>query len=185
MCLMTTPRPRLRLSLEQQMISFEGMNRLWIWSLTAVLFATGCNFTYKIKSGEEAFEVKQYALAASMLAEEYEALPPGRPKAEKAFMTGLAYERMNNASSAVEWFAQAAVDNYGADAYVKYAENLIILEEYEDAIEAYEQVGAMTNDRVAYRAEITACRQALQWKEGEDRSDYLISPVSFNSSGAA
>jgi len=182
--LMTTPRPSLRLSLGQQMTSFDGMSRLWNLLLITAFISGGCNFTYKIKSGAEAFEVKQYALAVSMLAEEYQELPPGPAKAEKAFMTGLAYEYMNNASSAVEWFAQAAVDNYGPEAYVKYAENLTILEEYEEAIGAYEQVGAMTNDPIAYRAEITTCKQAQQWKEGEAKSEYLIRPASFNSPGA-
>ena len=160
------------------------MQRIATISFLVVWVFAGCEFTYKIKSGEEAFEVKQYAVAAEMLNEEYTESASASEKARKAYMLGRSYEMMNNPREAVKWYGIAAQDNYGAEALVRYAENLARLERYEEAIEAYGQAMSLTGDPTAYRPQVTACRQASTWKANSDKSEYDVSPVSFNSAAS-
>lgn len=145
------------------------------------LVFTACNFTYKIKNGQEAFEVKQYAVAVEMLSEEYEQTNNLQLKARKAFMTGLSYENMHRPDDALIWFKRAWEHNFGTPALEKYAHTLKQLERYDLAAEAYRQLMEQEDGALKYRQEMTACQQAMQWKEQQEASPYIIQSMNFNS----
>jgi outer membrane protein OmpA-like peptidoglycan-associated protein/tetratricopeptide (TPR) repeat protein len=149
--------------------------------VSLLVIGSGCEFTYKIKNGQEAFEVKQYAVASEMFAEEYSVSNTAQERAQKAFMLGRSYEQMNNPKEAASWFQLAAEEGYGDEASARYADNLARLQYYEEAIAVYSQLMASTGDATLYRPRITACKQASQWLSDTDRSEYKISPVAFNS----
>ena len=116
-----------------------------IFLLVTIIIA-GCEFTYKIKSGEEAYDVKQYAVAVQMLGEEFEQSTSPGERARKAYMTGLSYEQMNNPDQAAKWFGIASEDNYGVEAKVRYATNLSKLERYSEAIKVYQEIMTLSGD---------------------------------------
>ena len=157
------------------------MKRSATFFYLVLLLVAGCEFTYKIKSGEEAFEVKQYSVAAEMLSEEYGQSASMSEKARKAFMLGRSYEMMNNPEEAVHWFGIAAQDQYGAQALERYADNLVRLERYDEAIEAYTELMRLSGDATSFRPQVTACRQAATWKKDANKSDYAVNQASFNS----
>jgi len=144
----------------------------------------GCEFTYKIKSGEEAYEIKQYAVATEMLGEEYGKTNVPQERAQKAYMMALSYEYMNNSRLAADWFKIASEDGYGDEALAKYAHNLTRLQKYDEAITIYRQLMAKSGNSTLYRPDITACNQAMQWLTDADKSAYTINTVEFNSSSA-
>ena len=47
-----------------------------------------CTFTQKIKSGDDAFGVKQYAIAAQLYQDEYASTEKREDRARKAFLIG-------------------------------------------------------------------------------------------------
>ncbi len=143
--------------------------------------AASCGFTQKIRTGHEAFEVKQYALAVQFFTREYEedANPELRP--EIAFLTGQSYEYMRMPGEASIWYRRAYDQDFGIAALERYAETLRQTERYEEAIEAYRELIALGSDELLYRSRITLCTQAIQWKQEEQASPYRIRPVDFNS----
>jgi outer membrane protein OmpA-like peptidoglycan-associated protein/tetratricopeptide (TPR) repeat protein len=152
--------------------------------VSLLVTASACEFTYKIKSGDEAYEVKQYAVASEMLAEEYNESNNPQVRAQRAFMLARSYEHMNNPKEAAVWFQIAAQEGYGDEAMVKYAENLAGTQRYEEAIEVYRQLMAKSGDGILYRPRITAVNQAMQWLRDADKSEYKIGTVTFNSSSS-
>lgn len=146
-----------------------------------VCMSVACNYTKRVKSGEEAFEIKQYAVAAEMLASEYSESENPAVRAEKAYMVGKSYENMNQALKASDWYATAAEIGYGDEAYISYAQMLVRTEEYGEAIRVYEFLRGRPENQSRFRAEMTACRQAMQWKEDESKSAFEVSDVIFNS----
>lgn len=156
------------------------ISRIWIF-LLSVLIGAGCSFTQKIKSGTDAFSVKQYALAAQMLQEEYAASVRPEEKAGKAFMIGQSYEYMREPEMASDWYQKAYEQRFGPAALERYAETLRQSERYAEAIEAYEELMSAGTDAQRYRGLITLCNQAIQWKKDESKSPYKIQVTDFNS----
>jgi len=153
----------------------------FLMMIALLITGVGCDFTYKIKSGEEAYEVKQYAVAAEMLHEEYSQIGTPQEQAQKAFMLAQSYEQMNNPGQAAHWFQVAAEDGYGDEALARYADNLAKMQRYEEAIDVYRHLMTKSGDGTLYRPRITACNQANQWLTDSDKSEYTIERAQFNS----
>ncbi len=152
--------------------------------LLALFLLDSCSFTQKIKSGSDAFAVKQYAVAAQMLQEEYAVTQGLEDRATHAFMIGQSYEYMRQPEMAVTWYQRAYEHRFGAVALERYAETLRQSERYEEAIEAYQELMATGTDAQRYRGLITLCTQAIQWKKDEALSMYHIEEADFNSPNA-
>jgi outer membrane protein OmpA-like peptidoglycan-associated protein len=144
----------------------------------------GCSFTQKIKSGEEAFAVKQYAVAARMLQEEYETSDKLEDRARRAYLIGQSYEQMRQPEMAVPWYKRAYEHRFGAPALERYAETLKQSERYVEAISVYEEMMQAGTDVQRFRGQITLCNQAIQWKKDQARNPYKIQEVTFNSSSS-
>ncbi|HLF65823.1 MAG TPA: OmpA family protein [Saprospiraceae bacterium] len=143
-----------------------------------------CSFTQKIRSGADAFAVKQYAIAAQMLRDEYDLSERLEDRATRAFMIGQSYEYMRQPEMAAPWYHKAYEHRFGSAALERYAETLRQSEHYPGAIEAYQELMATGTDAQRYRGLITLCNQAIQWKKDQVRSPYQIQVAEFNSPGA-
>ena len=162
------------------------MSRSIIFSLfsLAVLVTAGCSYTYKIKSGTEAFSVMQYSVAVQMLAEEYEATDSREERAYKAQVAGRAYDKMNRAEEATLWYDRAIENGAGAPAMELKASALRRQERYEEAIETYQLLMSDYGQESDYVAAIAQCRQAIQWRDSKAESPYQIEEASFNTTGS-
>ena len=105
------------------------------WIVLAVIFIiSGCKVEEKIVDGETAFERKQYAKAAKMLAAEYEKAKTTTEKGKKAYMIGESYRIINEVEKSKEWYLKSYDKAYGPDALKGYAYALKQSEEYKEAI---------------------------------------------------
>lgn len=149
-----------------------------------ILLISGCAFTQKIKTGEQAYEVKQYAIATQMLTEEYKQTSYLNEKAKKAFLIGSSYERMNHVEKAAEWYKLSDDHNYGTIALEKYAAMLKRSQKYPQAIQVYQQLSNENNNALKYRQQVTACQLADEWWSEKDNSNYRTEQMPFNSSAS-
>ncbi len=159
-----------------------GMMKIFLWTGFAVLLLwQGCSFTQKVKTGLQAYEVKQYAVAVQLFQEEYEASTNPADKAKLAFLAGESYSRLNDQPNAASWYATAAKEGYGPEAKEKNAEALRRQEKYEDAIAIYEDLLKTSPGNAGYRSGITLCRQAMDWLKAKDPNVEITRP-DFNTS---
>ena len=132
-----------------------------------IVVSSGCDFTYKLKSGQEAFDVKRYAVAVEMLQTEYSETQVLQSRAQKAFLLGQSYSFIGENEKALDWYRQAVEDEYGTLALEKYAETCKQLERYDEAVEVYRQLMSAESQSLRYRQQMIACQQAAQWLEDE------------------
>jgi tetratricopeptide (TPR) repeat protein len=153
--------------------------KIYLWAcLLGYLLAVGCSFTQKVKTGLQAYEVKQYAVAAQLFQEEYEASNNPTDKAKLAFLAGESFSKLNDQPNAGIWYSTAAKDGYGNEAKEKYAEALKRQEKYEEAIAVYDDLLKTSPGNAAYRSGITVCKQAMIGKKirtSESKSHIPIS----------
>jgi peptidoglycan-associated lipoprotein len=154
----------------------------WFCMLISAL-GVGCSFTQKIHTGKQAYDVKQFAVATQLFEKEYADSRTAQEKAYLAFFAGESYTRLNDPSSAAEWYHHAFTDGFGVDALDRYAGALKQQEKYQEAIQAYEELLKMVPNHAGYRANITLCKQAIDWKKNSNPA-YEIASVAFNSPSA-
>lgn len=154
------------------------------FALCLLVMLSACSFTQKVRTGADAFSVKQYALAARLLEEEYQQTDRVDERAARAFMIGQSFENMRMPEHAAPWYKKAHEHRYGPAAQERYAETLRQSERYEEAIEVYRELMADGSQSQKYRGLITLCTQAIQWKADAPKSLYQVEPVTFNSSGS-
>lgn len=138
-----------------------------------------CSFSQKIKNGEMAYERKQYAVATEMLAKEFAKSSVPRAKARLAYLTGLSHYKLLEYKLAKKWLAEAVQLEYGSEALTHYAKVSKNLQEYTDAISAYEQIGKITGRNQETDREIQICRMAMEAITNPE--PYTIEKVSQNS----
>ncbi len=159
------------------------MRQLFIYTGIIVLFVSACTFTRKVRTGMQAYEVKQFAVATQLFAEEYEASSSKSDRAIIAFYAGESYSSMNEPKPAADWYFKAHENGYGPEALEHYADALKRQEKYAEAMHVYEDLLKTSPGSAGYRSNINLCRQAYEWSTSKNQ-DYEIAPVEFNSSGA-
>lgn len=152
--------------------------------LAIVLLIGSCRVEEKIVDGERAFERRQYANAITLLEKEYNKSKRSTERAKKAFLIGESFRIINQPESSKDWYMKAFDAGYSTDALKQYAYALKELEQYDEAIQAFKDVGAEIGDPYQFQREIVACRQARTWKKNKGKSDYKIELPKFNSSTA-
>ena len=65
---------------------------------------TTCTYTEKIRTGDQAFERKQYAVAAEMLQKEYAKAKSRIIKGKIAYKIAESYVEMNQLEQSINWF---------------------------------------------------------------------------------
>ncbi len=110
-----------------------------------------------------AFELKQYAIAAVMLEEEYTASRNKSQQARLAFLAGKSYLKMQEYDQAQIWINKAITHDYGDLASWELAQLYKSLEKYVEAIEIFDNLKRKSEWRLESEREILLCRQAFQW----------------------
>lgn len=157
--------------------------KLFLSSIFCLTLVVSCTFTKKIQSGEEAYQLRQYALASEMLVQDYNGTKNKVVKAEKAFYVGRSFAKMGKFQEAIKWLSIADEFGYGLDATRELGLAQKKDENYRGAIatfQKYEQNGGAIQEA---RKEISFCEQAMQWKE--NKASYDIEPLNIGTSGSA
>lgn len=157
-------------------------NTISLLLISLIFFAHACTYTEKIRDGATAYEVKQFAVAAEMLKKEYKKTKSRVDKGKIAYMLAESYKKTNRIDQAAEWYLTAYDNSYGVDALKGYAFALKQMEEYDQAAEAFKNLGIEIGSPYEYRKHITACRVAKDWKSRADQSGVTVEASEFNSS---
>ena len=155
-----------------------------LWSIFIFLLAlSACTFTQKVKTGMQAYEVKQYSVAALLFEKEYDQSTIPEEKAKLAFLAGESYKFLNDHGAAGNWYLKAHEDGFGEQALAAYANSMKHQERYQEALSAYEELLKLSPGNASYRSNITLAKQALEWSRTPNLA-YHVEPVGFNSTGA-
>lgn len=153
------------------------------YTFLVILMVSACTFTQKVRTGTQAFEVKQYSVATELFQEEYEATKTPSDRARLAFLTGESYKYMQDHGSAGNWYQKAYEDGYGEKALEAHANSLKYQQRYEEALKAYEDLLQLSPGNASYRSNITLVKQAMEWSRTPN-SFYKVKPAPFNSTGS-
>lgn len=152
-------------------------------SILLLLTITGCTYTMKIRDGRMAYDRKQYAVAVRMLPGEIKKLDSRVEKGKLAFLLADAYIQLNQPEAAIEWYQTAYDYGFGVEALEGKAYTLKRMENYEEAIMAFRDLGFEIGSPYEYRREISACEVAQGWK-GIERQEYRVFNESWNTANA-
>ncbi|MBK8403537.1 MAG: OmpA family protein [Saprospiraceae bacterium] len=137
----------------------------FIGVILIVTIISSCFTGLKSKSGREAYELKQYSLAISLLLKEYEEKPSLGQRAVLAFKIGHSYEKMGLYSKSLIWYKRAYEYGHGLAALEKYAFSLKQNEDYEAAIGTFGLLGEESGTPQLYQREISICKLCIEWKK--------------------
>ncbi len=143
-----------------------------------------CTYTQKIRDGQTAFERKQYAVAVKMLRKEYDKAKTRVERGKLAYLIGKSYRELNKSEESIQWY-QIAYDNQaGVDALKEKAYALKQGERYQEAMQAFKELGIEIGSPYEYRREINACEIAQGWKDAIQYAEYQSDLMEFNSKDA-
>lgn len=148
-----------------------------------IAIQSGCQYTQKIKDGRTAYERKQYFVATTMLEKEFKKADTRLEKGKIAFLLGESYKAINRSPNSIQWYRTAYDNQYGVDALKEYAFALKRAERYEEAMQAFKELGIEIGSPYEYRREINACEIAAGWKKIK-QPDYVVELGAFNSGKA-
>ena len=137
----------------------------WLLLITLALVMSSCTITQKVKTGQMAYDLKQYVVAVELLEKEYHQADNSTEKGRKAFLLGRSHEYLQDYSMAIKWYEGARkrdpkVAPQLASAYKKN-------EQYEQAAALYATLCQETSDR-RWCSEANLCRQAMQVSADHD-----------------
>ena len=156
------------------------MIRYFFTFLSLALLIGACTYTQKIRDGKTAYERKQYSVAVKMLKKEYERAKTRQEKGVIAWYMADSFRELNKSESSISWYQTAYDNRYGVDALREYAYALKRAERYEEAKQAFKDLGIEIGSPYEYRREILSCDIALGWQSIED-VDYEVELLDFNS----
>ena len=144
------------------------------------LFAAACTYVEKIRNGEQAFRYEQYSEAIPLLKKEYNKSKTRLERGKLAYLLAESYQRNNQPDEAIDWYRIAYDNQYGIDALKKYAFALKQSERYEEAIQAFQELGLEIGSPYEYRREIKSSEAAIAWKK-EKMQVYEVESLPLNS----
>lgn len=150
--------------------------------LLLILSVAACTYTQRIRDGRTAYERKQYAVATKMLEKEYKKAKSRIEKGKLAFLLGESYKAINESDKSIGWYEIAYNNQYGVDALKEYAYALKRAQQYDEAMQAFKELGMEIGSPYEYRREILASNRAKTWS-GDKRlqQEYNVEVESFNS----
>ncbi len=146
--------------------------------LLGILFFS-CNTTEKIRTGDQAMERKQYAVAIELYQKEINAAKPGE-KAEISYRIGESYRQLRQAENSLKWYLRSAEAGKKSDELYFYT-GLMSKQtgRFRQAIEYFDKVSPKNNQlQLDARREKDICRQAEIWNSKKDLNldpDTLVS----------
>jgi len=151
----------------------------FIFSVLAILLA-GCSFGKKVKTGEMAYERKQYAVAVEMLSKEYEKSDNTRLRARHSYLLGMSYVYLEENRLAINWLEKAVDKGYGNEALLAIAKEYKKTGEYQASIDAYQKLKLNSNSSRQIDREIYVLKEVASWANKPDQ-DIEITPINENS----
>ncbi|MEZ4886819.1 MAG: OmpA family protein [Chitinophagales bacterium] len=146
---------------------------LFLLTTVSLLLVAGCKLFEAPIDATTAYQNKQYAVASTLLIEEYNKESDLIKKSNIAYKIGESFRMANNTKNAEIWYAKAL--DYSSEPAVLFKYGLMLKAngKYKEAIVNFREY-ALSNPIDAVRAtkERQACQQALEWQE--DKTDYKI-----------
>ncbi len=157
------------------------MNKFYPFlGLICLLIIASCKYTEKVRDGRTAYERMQFAEATKMLSTEYNKTKSRVEKGKIAFMLAESYKRINESKESISWYKTAYDNNFGDQALKEYAFALKRDEQYNEAMEAFKNLGIEIGSPYEYRREIEACKNAVGWYENIDDNGYTVELMDLN-----
>ncbi len=128
------------------------------------LFLTSCTVTKKVKDGDTAFQLKQYAVAIEMLEEEYHKTNDREVKLRKALYLAKSYDLLLDYDKAVQWYETVLDYNRSGSYQTQLAYAYKKNEQYEKAYPLFEKAFVETYDKI-WNQEAKLCKDAVQQKK--------------------
>lgn len=150
--------------------------------VTILIFLwSGCTYTLPVRDGDTAVDRFQFATAVDLYLKDLEKARTRVEQGRIALKLAEAYTRMNQPARALPYYQQAWNGQAGIAALRGKAYTLKTLERYEEAIEAFRQLGEEIGSSYEYRRDIQACESTLQWLAETSRPATAISLLELNS----
>ncbi len=136
-----------------------------------------CTTLEKVKTGHEALNRKQYAVAIELFQKEYKSAKT-IDKAEIAFLLGECYRNIKQTENAVKWYLNSAESGNESD-QLFYNTGLMFKQtgQYGQALKYFDKVSVKNNQLfLQAKRERDICRQANQWQTLYNQS-YQVEPL--------
>lgn len=160
-------------------MNFMGKQITFIVACIAFLYS--CNQTARIKTGEDAFDVGQYAVAVQYLEKEFNDATTEGIRSDKAFLMGQAYEKMNDPDKALQWYRMSVkgVNSPNKLIYLAYA--LKNTGRYQEALNVFDALAKQLNDPNRFQSEVVSLHNANQWEIDAPTNPFKLQLSPFNS----
>lgn len=142
-----------------------------------------CKVVKKAKTGADAFDRKQYFLAANLYEKEFETYGDRSFKAKLAYGAAVSYQKINETTLASNWFKQAMDLDFGDIAWKEYANTLIQLGQYEAAIQVLETFENKKGRNEESRLLISSAKQSASLSN-EKLDFYTVRHLELNTSAS-
>jgi tetratricopeptide (TPR) repeat protein len=148
-----------------------------------VTMLQGCVTVQKAKTAADAFDRKQYFIAASLYEKEFEANSSNDYKAKLAFGAGMSHKLIDETDQAVKWFKEATRYDFGDLAWRELGLAQIQLGQYDDAILTYETFLNKKGNSDEFRLLLSTAKQA-QLQARENLNIYMVNSCPVNSAAS-
>jgi len=145
-----------------------------------VVFVASCGFGKKIKTGEMAYERKQYAVAVEMLSQEYEKADNTRFRARQSYLLGMSYAYLEENRLAISWLEKSVDNGYGNEALLAIAKEYKKSGDYQSSIDSYQKLKLNSNSSRQIDREIYVLKEVASWSNDSDQ-DIEVEPINENS----
>lgn len=156
--------------------------RFFLFIISISTLAMACVAAYQIKTGQDAFELKQYSRAIPLFTQEFEEANDKETKGQTAFLLAKSYERLNDDINTLKWYEKAIEYEAGPEVYKYLADAYKKRELYDRAIKSYEiweQEGGSFQEA---RKQIDICKKAKLWLKADE--SIVVEPLLLNSVAA-
>jgi len=157
------------------------MRHTLAYIFTILVFAS-CVSSYQIKTGQDAYDLRQYAKAIPLFTQEFDSVNDKDQKGRLAFLLAKSYERLNDDTNSLKWYEKAIQYDLGTDVYKNLADAYKRNELYDRAIKTYqiwEQEGGSFQES---RLQIDICEKAKLWKVAD--KSIVVEQLKLNSPAA-
>lgn len=142
----------------------------------SLITLAGCTLTKKVKDGDTAFRLKQYAVAVDMLEQEFRAMNGVDDKYRKALYLAESYDILQEYDEAIKWYEKASDLKDSPELSTSLAYAYKKNEQYSDALSIFQKQYAETRQS-EWRTEVALCQEALSQKGAKN---YNVSTFSAN-----
>lgn len=140
-----------------------------------MILLSSCNLSIKVDTGDLAYQLKHYGLAADLYAEEYEKASDNNAKAYAASMASKSFMKVNDLKSAFDWIVTRMQVDRSAEDLDNLAALALAQEDFLLAEKAYQQLYKSTSNK-NYLSQVGYIK-ALKY----DKKIFNVESTSYNS----